>query len=122
MPPNAVPIAPVGLTTAATMLFRENGNLHLAAIVKATFAFSHHGPMHLAQPEPIFTREAHRLNNPTRSIAATSDLVPRLPAVDVLLLGHAHAPGGRATHGRVRLAVGRGDAVLLDKTVHVVGD
>lgn len=122
MPKVAVSIAPVGLVAAATMLFRENGNLHVAAVVKATFTFSHHGPMRATQPEPIFTREAHRLNNPTRSIVATSDLVPRLPAVDVILLGHAYAPGGSATHSHVRLAVGRGQSPILDKVVHVVGE
>jgi len=121
MPP-AVPIAPVGPVAAATMIFRENGLVSVVAIVKATFSFEHHAPMSIAQPEPVFAREVHRMNNPTRSIAATSDLVPRLPGADVLLLGQAHAPGGSATHVVVRLAVGRGDAALLDKTLHVVGD
>ena len=79
MPPAAVPISPVGPVAAATMVFRENGQVRVAAIVKATFAFVHHGPMRLVAPEAIFTKEAHRMNNPTRSIVAASDLVPRLP-------------------------------------------
>jgi hypothetical protein len=127
---SVVSISPVGPVAAATVAFRENGGLYVTAIVKATFAFAHpaaasgDGPtiMTLAQPEPIFTREMHRMNNPTRSIVATSDLVPRMPAADVLLLGHAHAPGGSATHMQVRLVVGRGESTILEKTVLVVGD
>jgi hypothetical protein len=122
MPPSAVPIVPVGPVAAATLIFRENGLVNVAAIVKASFAFEHHGPMSPAQPEPLFTREVHRMNNPTRSISATSDLTPRLPGVDVLLLAQAHAPGGSATQMSVRLAVGRGGTAVLDKTVLVVGD
>ncbi|MEZ4302286.1 MAG: DUF2169 domain-containing protein, partial [Polyangiaceae bacterium] len=122
MPPAAVPIAPVGPVSAATMLYRENGLLHLVAIVKATFAFAHHGAMGIAPAERMYTREVHRMNNPTRSIIATSDLVPRLPGADVVLVGQAHAPGGSATNAMARLAVGRGDTVLLDKSIHVVGD
>ncbi len=110
MPPASVPITPVGAVAAATMIFRESGQTRVVAIVKATFAFVHHGPMPLVAPEPILSKEAHRMNNPTRSIVATSDLVPRLPAADVLLLGHAHAPGGSAAHMEVRLVVGRGES------------
>lgn len=117
-----VPIFPVGPAAVATVLFRENGVVHVVAIVKATFTFSYQGPMQPGRPDPIVTAEVHRLNNPTRSIVATSDLAPRIPAVDVILLGQAHAPGEGATHARARLAVGRGKDVLLDKVVHVVGD
>ncbi len=120
--PVAVPVSPVGPVAAATLVFRENGVLRVAAIVKASFAFTHHGPMRIAPPEPIFTREVHRMNNPTRSIVATSDLVPRLPGADVLLLGQAHAPGGGAARITVRLAIGRGETTLLDKRAHVFGD
>ncbi len=83
--PVAVPVSSVGPVAAATLVFRENGVLRVAAIVKASFTFTHHGPMRIAPPEPIFAREVHRMNNPTRSIVATSDLVPRLPGADVLL-------------------------------------
>ena len=55
MPP-AVPITPVGPVTAATMIFRENGLVHVAAIVKATFSFEPGTAMRVAQPEPILTR------------------------------------------------------------------
>lgn len=122
METGAVPIFPVGPTAAWTVLFRENGVTHVTAVVKATFAFSYQGPMRPVQPEPILVAEAHRFNNPTRSIVATSDLAPRIPAADVLLLGHAHAPIQGATQSTVRLAIGRGRDVLLNKVVHVVGD
>jgi hypothetical protein len=122
MPPAAVPVTPLGPVAAATLVFRENGSLRVAAIVKATFAFAHHAHLCFAQPEAIFAREAHRMNNPTRSIVATSDLVPRLPGADVLLLGQAHAPTAATTHMTVRLAVGRGEETLLDKRANVVGD
>lgn len=115
-----VPITSVGPVASATMLFRESGLLHVTAIVKASFAFG--APMTVTAPEPIHPREVHRMNNPARSISATSDLVPKLPGADVLLLAQAYAPGGSATTVRARLSVGRGDAVLLDKSVLVVGD
>lgn len=122
MPPAAVPIVPVGPVAVATMVFREAELLNVVAIVKATFAFEHHGPMRPAAPEPVTPHEVHRMNNPTRSVSATSDLVPRLPGADVLVLGQAHAPGGSATQVVARLVVGRGDTTLLDKSILVVGD
>lgn len=118
----SVPIFPVGPAAVATVLFRENGVVHVVAIVKATFTFSDQGTVRLGRPDPIVTAEVHRLNNPTRSIVATSDLAPRIPAADVVLLGQAYAPGGSGTHARARLSVGRGDEVVVDKVVHVVGD
>ncbi|MBK8254294.1 MAG: DUF2169 domain-containing protein [Polyangiaceae bacterium] len=122
MPPFSVSIAPVGPVSVATMLVRENGQLSVVAIVKASFSFEHHRAMSLAPPEPIVTREIHRMNNPTRSVVATSDLVPRLPGVDVLFMGQAYTTGANNDRVTARLQVGRGEEVLLDKKILVLGD
>jgi hypothetical protein len=51
------------------------------------------------------------------SIRREADVCPTKPATDVLLLGHAYAPSGRASAVDVSLAVG-----ALQKTVRVFGD
>lgn len=117
-----VPLTTVGPSKGATVVFRLAGKLHVTAVLKATFAFVPGAPMKVIEPEDLFRGELHHRDNPMRSIRATSDVVPYLPRVDVVLTGHARAPTGRAvaTHV-VRLAVYHGHA-LLDKTLHVQGD
>ncbi len=78
--------------------------------------------MKLVDPDELFVSEMHHRDNPTRSIRATSDVVPYLPRVDIVLTGTAHAPSGqRAKTLAVRLAVYHGVA-LLEKKLDVVGE
>jgi len=117
-----VPLTTVGPSTGGTALFRHAGKLHVTCVLKSTFAFVSGAPMNPVSPEEIVRVEAHHRDNPTRSVRATSDMVPHLPAVDVVLTGHAFAPEGTTvTRQNVRLAVFHGHA-LLDKTLHVYGD
>jgi hypothetical protein len=117
-----VPVATVGPSTAGVALFRHAGQLHVTCVVKATFAFVPDAAMTSVPPEELFRAEAHHRDNPARSVRATSDVVPYLPRVDIVLTGHACAPAGQTvTRQAVRLAVFR-DQALLDKTLHVYGD
>ncbi|MRG96653.1 DUF2169 domain-containing protein [Polyangium spumosum] len=117
-----VPITTVGPSKGGTTVFRHAGKLHLTCVLKATFTFVPDAPMSSTTPEDLFRAEAHHRDNPTRSIRATSDVVPHLPRVDVVLSGHACAPAGTTvTRQIVRLGVFHGRA-LLDKTLHVYGE
>ncbi|WP_272427251.1 DUF2169 family type VI secretion system accessory protein [Polyangium jinanense] len=117
-----VPITTVGPSKGGTTVFRHAGKLHVTCVLKATFQFVSGAPMQPVAPEELFRAEMHHRDNPTRSIRATSDIVPHLPRVDIVLSGHACAPAGTTvTRQAVRLAVFHGHA-LLDKTLHVYGD
>ncbi|TKD03572.1 DUF2169 family type VI secretion system accessory protein [Polyangium fumosum] len=117
-----VPITTVGPSKGGTAVFRHAGKLHLTCVLKATFKLVPNEPMQSIAPEELFRAEMHHRDNPTRSIRATSDVVPHLPRVDIVLSGHACAPAGTTvTRQVVRLAVFHGRA-LFDKTLHVYGD
>ncbi|EYF00524.1 Hypothetical protein CAP_0506 [Chondromyces apiculatus DSM 436] len=115
-------VTPVGPVAATSVVWRMGGQLAVTVIVKATFAMVPDAAMELADPDPIVTAEIHHAGSPARSIRAASDLAPFLPRADVMLIGHAHAPEGRAvTRQVVRLAVYR-EKTLLGKTLYVYGD
>ncbi|MDI1450495.1 DUF2169 domain-containing protein [Polyangium sp. 6x1] len=117
-----VPITTVGPSKGGTTVFRHAGKLHVTCVLKATFKLVPNEPMQPVAPEDLFRAEMHHRDNPTRSIRATSDVVPHLPRVDIVLSGHACAPAGTTvTRQVVRLAVFHGRA-LFDKTLHVYGD
>ncbi|WP_437958298.1 DUF2169 domain-containing protein [Sorangium sp. So ce119] len=108
-------------TTAAAMAWRTaQGQLHLTAIVKATFAFAPDSEMPVVEPQPIFRGEVHHGNNPIRGIRFASDLAPYLGRADVMFTGHAYAPRGtRAQSMHVRLAVADSRRILLDRQLLV---
>lgn len=108
--------------SCGAMLWRTREQMYLTVIVKATFGLLDEAEMVLEDPEPILRAELHHQNVPTCSVRATTDLVPFLRQADVVLTGHAHAPGGAPVPTlAVRLAVLR-ERVLLDKALLVVGD
>ncbi|WP_433932663.1 DUF2169 domain-containing protein [Sorangium cellulosum] len=108
-------------TTATAMAWRTaQGQLHLTAIVKATFAFAPDSEMPVVAPQPIFRGEVHHGNNPIRGIRFASDLAPYLGRADVMFTGHAYAPRGtRAQSMHVRLAVADSRRILLDRQLLV---
>ncbi|MFO0616577.1 MAG: DUF2169 domain-containing protein [Polyangiaceae bacterium] len=120
---STVPIASVGPCTAATVLWRMSGVLHLTTIVKASFALVPDGPMSLLDAaDDIVRADVHHGNNPTRSVKLTTDLAPNLPRADIVLTGHACAPPANPVPAlTVRLVVFR-DAPLVDKAFRVRGD
>ncbi|MGK3967811.1 DUF2169 domain-containing protein [Sorangium sp. So ce118] len=119
LPRDAV-IALPGTTATAVAWRTAQGQLHLTAIVKATFAFAPDAEMPLAEPQPILRAEVHHGNNPIRGIRFSSDLAPYLGRADVTFTGHAHAPRGtRVQSMPVRLAVADGSRILLDRQLLV---
>ena len=109
-----VPITTIGSSEGGTVVFRHGGKLHVSCILKASFALNPSGPMKILVPEPLSRGDSF--------VRTTSDLVPYLPRVDVLLTGHACAPPGTTvTMQKVRLALFR-ESALFDKTLHVYGN
>jgi hypothetical protein len=105
---------------AALVPWRAQGQIHLTVVAKATFAFAEDAAMTPVDPQEIVRAEVHHGNNPVRSIRVSSDLAPRLPRVDVVFTGHAHAPpAGRATAALVRIAVFTHERAFLDRTLRV---
>lgn len=107
-------------TAASCLVWRHRGRLHVTVIAKATFALVDGHVMTPAAPQPICAAEVHHGGLPNRSIRQAVDLAPRCDAVDVVLTGHAYAPGGHAAGAMVRLAILDGDRPLLDKRLRVV--
>lgn len=79
----------------------------LSIVCKATFLLAP-GTSQLADvQEELFDVDGYWDDDPQRCLYAPSDLVPVKPRADVLLVGHAFAPGGRPARSVVtRLVVG----------------
>jgi hypothetical protein len=115
-------IAPIGPVALGSVRWSNRGQRHLSIVVKARFALRHEAPMVITGPSPLVERDEHRDGDPTKSLAAASDVVPYRSRADVWLTGHAHGPQDRAVLATVvRLALYRGGHALVDKTIHVVG-
>ncbi len=92
-----------------------SGAFALTVIVKATFVL-HPGISQLApQQDPICERDRFHDDDPRRSVRIPSDVVPYKPRADVLLVGHAYAPGKQPVRNMVtRFVVGE-----MDKSIEV---
>lgn len=101
-----VAIVPIGAVSAATLLWRAKGRLHVTAVVKGTFELSPNGPMALATPDPIEP--------------AVGELAPYLGQTDVVVRrGHAFAVPPRAVSAlSIRVALVR-DWPVIDKKLLV---
>ncbi len=114
--------APSGLAVRA-FGWRHGSQHRLTAVAKLTLELVPGGTMTLAHPLRLEAAEVHHHGQPTRSVRHTGDLAPYLAAVDVVLVGHAHAPAGqRVREQRVRLALHRDRLPLFDKELLVRGD
>jgi hypothetical protein len=121
--PWATAVAPIGPVAVGSVLWFLGERPHLTVVVKARFALRHDAPMVAAGTPVLVERDLHLDEDPTRSLRDASDLVPYRPGADVWVVGHAHAPRGRAVGvSVVRLGVYRDRQPLLEKVVHVVGD
>jgi hypothetical protein len=90
----------------------------LYVTLKGTFAIAERGIRVAEAQLPIVPGDVPSGEPGKSSLAAAGEAHPLKPATDVLLVGSAHAPGGRpAPYFGVSLAVGR-----LRKVVHVFGD
>ncbi|MEZ4299501.1 MAG: DUF2169 domain-containing protein [Polyangiaceae bacterium] len=122
MPVPGPRIATKAPVSTGTLVWRARGQLYVTIAAKAVFALVHERAMELVEPLPILTTELHFRNNPSRSVRATTEMVPYLARTDIVLTGHACAPEGEpAARVAVRLLVSR-ESILLDKKLEVLGD
>jgi hypothetical protein len=110
-----------GQATTGTQAWRLNGKLAVTATVKGSFRLIPNGTAVALEPDPIRSREQYEKDNPFNGVIGAIETVPMTPAVDVLVTGSAHAPSG-AERMSVRLAIQSGNALLLNKSLDVVGD
>jgi hypothetical protein len=94
------------------------GAFAVTVVCKATYLLAHGAvPLAPIQEEP----HAHDVpwgDDPRGSVRLASDMAPFKRRAEVLLVGHAYAPGGQAVPSlRARLLVG-----TVDKTIAVFGD
>jgi hypothetical protein len=88
------------------------------AVIKATFVMGAGGSLSLADPQEPVALVDEPMGEPlVSSLRTAGEMTLSKPATDVLLHGHAHAPGGKTTQVYVGLRVGP-----LQKTVRVTGD
>lgn len=91
-----------------------DGTKRWVVVVKATFGIHTDGRLTLADEQlpPLLAPEYHGVDGAS-SLRYEADLVPPKPGTDVVLVGHAYAPGGRpATHVPVALGVGSQRKIL----------
>jgi hypothetical protein len=103
----------------ASLLWRPSADAWALTIVcRATFHVRAHELVLAEQQDPPLTRDEYEGEGELRSLRMASDLVPMKSRLDVVLVGSAHAPGGRPVRAlSARLSVGE-----LDKVVDVVDD
>lgn len=98
----------------AVILADAEGRDLVVAVARATFTVANgRRPEPAEEPLPLCRADEYRDEPGTSSLAAASDLAPGKPRADVVVLGHARAPGGRAvTEASVAVRVGSVSAKL----------
>ncbi|WP_437735491.1 DUF2169 domain-containing protein [Sorangium sp. So ce1335] len=106
------------LRVASSLWQPQAGAWALTIVCKATYTLAPgESPLALEQDEPT-SADVYWEDDDHRSLALGSDLAPFKRRADVLVVGHAHAPGRLpVTSLLARLAVG-----ALDKSIAVFGD
>lgn len=124
-----VRVSAAGPVTVGTSLWRYEGQLSVTAIVKATFVMTPDDEMTVTAPEPLRVTEEIKDGAPLGSLCGMRETVPMLQEAEVVLFGQAHAPRHRGSRSRsavteatVRMSIGRGERLLLEKTLQIVGD
>lgn len=113
-----VATAPVSVGARA---WGHRGRYRLTAMVKAGFSLAQDGPMRLAAPTPLVVRDV--LRGGAASAVRASELALYLRRPEIYLDAIAFAPKGQQVeHTTARLAVARGDRMLLSKELRIVGD
>lgn len=98
----------------ATIQMDADGRDLVVAVAKATFALGPRGRLELAElPTPLVRADEYREKPGQSSLAAAADFAPGKPRGDVIVLGSAKPPGGRAvTEMTVAVRVGKVAATL----------
>lgn len=108
-----------GMQAGLTVSTDKDGRDHCVVVVKGTFMIGNDGTTTLAEEqEPFVYADAHYGDPGMTSIKYECDFAPFKPRTDVLVNGHAYAPGGKPVKKMtVSLEVGR-----VKKEVLVLGD
>ena len=107
-----------GPVAVASLLWERGATRVLTVVCTATFELVPGKAVLQSNPEPPLENDVPWDAPYARSLRAPTDLVPVKANVDVLLTGHAYAPGGRPARSLLaRLAVGS-----IDKTIEVFPD
>ena len=108
---------------ARLVTYQQGARAFHAVVVKLAVSLEHASTAKLIAPADWVAVERHLDKDIARSIAQPSDLAPRKEQVDLVLTGHAYAPGGRPVEAHaVRFAVFGPKGALFDRTLHVLGD
>lgn len=102
-----------GSVNAAAVLWRVGARTRITVVVKSCLEYDASGSARLIQPLPIFVGDRYGADG---VLTATSDIAPFIPSPELMIIGRAPHPVGRA---RVGFRVERGDRTLLDKHVDV---
>lgn len=102
-----------------TISHNRDGREQLVVILKATYRVHDHGaPEPAEEQSPVIPADVYHGEPATSSLFFESELMPKKPATDVVLVGHAYAPHQRpATQVDVGLRVGP-----VSKIIRVFGD
>ncbi|WP_437335242.1 DUF2169 family type VI secretion system accessory protein [Sorangium sp. So ce394] len=93
----------------------QDGRAAQTVVAKATFVLVPGRSYLAAEQQAPNEEDKHWNDDPARSVVAPSDRVPYKPRADVMLVGHAYAPGKRPMRSMmVRVAVGD-----IDKSIEV---
>jgi hypothetical protein len=105
------------LPVAGVLWATEQRGWSLTLVCKGTFELGP-GELKLRRAQlPLLPAEKHYDDDDGASVYAPADIVPFKPRVDVLLVGHAHAPAGRTADAlTARMVVAE-----VDKSVRVLG-
>jgi len=108
-----------GMQAGLTVSTDKDGRDHCVVVVKGTFLIGDDGQATLAQEqEPFVYADAHYGDPGSTGIKYECDFAPFKPRTDVIVNGHAYAPGGKPVKEMVvSLEIGRSK-----KEVLVIGD
>jgi len=104
-------------SAARAVLQDRHGRDLLVVVVKQTFELSRGVPRPAEEQVPVTLADTFHGEPGESSVEFENDFAPVKPGTDVVLVGHAYAPGGRTKEMDVELRVGP-----VGKTVRVFGD
>lgn len=112
-----------GSVAVGVRAWGHRGRARLTAIVKASFRLAPERALELTTPTPIIEREAPRTESPVSSMRRVAETALYLGRAELLVDAVAQAPNGAdVTQSKARVALARGQRVLMNKELLVVGD
>lgn len=115
--------APEGSLSAFTMSWQVSPPKDsLTIVVKATFDIQPSGELTRRASADAPSGDEHAENDRAKSLLYPSDFVVFKAKADVVLVGHAHAPGGSASRSEVRFRFGDPAGKGFERVIKVFGE